>query len=74
MSFELTTTDLAHCIQNVGHLLEKKVEEADISEEGESMCVYEIDVCVSPDLLYNVTSGNTAAEDIKDFMNLKGLL
>ena len=47
MSFELTTTDLAHCIKNVGHLLEKKVEEAEISEEGESMCVYEMDVCVT---------------------------
>ena len=31
-------------------------------------------MCVSPDLLYNVTAGNTTEEDIKDFMNLKGLL
>ena len=47
MSFELTTTDIAHCIQNVGHLLKKKVEEAEISEESESMCVCEKDVCVT---------------------------
>ena len=31
-------------------------------------------MCVSHDLLYNVTAGNTTEEDIKDFMNLKGLL
>ena len=35
-SFDLTSTDIAHCVADVGYILDLKVKEESTTEEGES--------------------------------------